>query len=136
MSTCDDALPSSLQSWVNRSVDEPRDNWRPLFHERFSRLVQNANGLSEAALALNRDIWSIWNITFLANQTPDIMSPFQVQTMPLPFYIVLCTCDHVLQKEGHCRLSAFSMRFPMSQDGTRHQWTLGHLQKGLRSKDH
>ena len=59
-------------------MDELRDNWRPLFHERFSPLVKNATGISEAALLLNQHIWPIWNITFKANQTPDIMSQFQV----------------------------------------------------------
>ena len=53
--------------------------WRPLFHERFSPLVQSATGISEAALLLNQNIWPIWNITFKANQTPDIMSPSQVR---------------------------------------------------------
>ena len=59
-------------------VDERRDNWRPLFQERFSPLLSDAAGISEAALTLNREIWQFWNITFKANQTPDIMSPFQV----------------------------------------------------------
>lgn len=61
-----------------RSVDEPRDDWRGLFFTRFMPLVEGASSLSEAALILNRDIWAIWDITFKANQTPDIMSPFQV----------------------------------------------------------
>ena len=61
------------------SVDEPRDDWRGLFFSRFLPLVQDAGSLSEAALVLNRDIWSIWGIVFQANQTPDIMSPFQVK---------------------------------------------------------
>ena len=60
------------------SVDEARDDWRGLFFMRFMPLVERASSLSEAALILNRDIWGIWNITFKANQTPDIMSPFQV----------------------------------------------------------
>ena len=60
------------------SVDEMRDDWRPLFYERFSPLVQSATGISEAALLLNQNIWPIWNITFKANQTPNIMSPSQV----------------------------------------------------------
>ena len=60
------------------SVDEMRDNWRPLFHERFNPFIINATGISEAALLLNQNIWPIWNITFRANQTPDIMSPSQV----------------------------------------------------------
>ena len=59
-------------------VDERRDNWRPLFQEHFSPLISGATGLSDAALTLNKEIWQIWNITFEANQTPDIMSPFQV----------------------------------------------------------
>lgn len=60
------------------SVDEPRDNWRPLFFQRFLPLIQDAGSLSEAALILNENIWSIWDIVFKPNQTPEIMSPFQV----------------------------------------------------------
>ncbi|CAL5223901.1 g6497 [Coccomyxa viridis] len=59
-------------------VDERRDNWRPLFQEHFSPLISDAAAISEAALTLNREIWQFWNITFKANQTPNIMSPFQV----------------------------------------------------------
>ena len=59
-------------------VDERREDWRLLFQERFSPLISGATGLSGAALTLNREIWQLWNITFKANQTPDIMSPFQV----------------------------------------------------------
>ena len=66
------------------SVDEPRDNWRGLFFSRFLPLVQDARSLSEATLILNRDIWGIWGIIFEANQTPDIMSPFQVKQHWLP----------------------------------------------------
>ena len=49
-----------------------------MFFQRFLPLVQNATSLSEAALILNKEIWSIWGIAFKSNQTPDIMSPFQV----------------------------------------------------------
>ncbi len=59
-------------------MDEPRDNWRPLFFQRFLPLIQDARSLSEAALILNENIWSIWGIVFKPNQTPEIMSPFQV----------------------------------------------------------
>ncbi len=72
--------PASLPAHVCYScrVDERRDTWRPLFQERFSPLIRDAAGISEAALTLNREIWQFWNISFKANQTPNIMSPFQV----------------------------------------------------------
>lgn len=59
------------------NVNERRDDWRPLFVQKFSPFISSASSLSEAALTINRRIWSVWNITFLSDQTPTIMSPFQ-----------------------------------------------------------
>jgi hypothetical protein len=70
-------------------VDEPRDAWRPLFFSRFLPLIKYATTLSKAALILNKEIWSIWNVTFKANQTPDIMSPFQVRFCFVIFFPAL-----------------------------------------------
>ncbi len=75
---------ASLPILTTCSVDEARDTWRPLFWECFSPLVQAASGVSAAVLSLNKNIWSLWNITFKANQTPDIMSPFQVHILQSP----------------------------------------------------
>jgi len=64
------------------SVDERRDEWRAFFLESLLPLVQGAGTLEEAAAFVNREVWRLpqfgGNITFLANQTPEIMSPFQV----------------------------------------------------------
>ena len=92
------------------SVDEPRDNWRAMFFQRFLPLVQNASSLSEAALTLNKEIWSIWGITFKSNQTPEIMSPFQVPKSALslhgPKLFFLCYLAHFAMSIGSlfCRL--------------------------------
>eukprot|EP00879_Flechtneria_rotunda_P002678 GHRR01002883.1.p1 GENE.GHRR01002883.1~~GHRR01002883.1.p1 ORF type:complete len:305 (+),score=65.54 GHRR01002883.1:356-1270(+) len=61
-----------------RNVDEPLDNWRAMFYKRFAPMVANATSLAEAAQILNRDIWRIWGIHFLPDQTPEIMSVTQV----------------------------------------------------------
>ena len=58
-------------------LDEPREDWRPLFFERFMPLIENATSMIDAVQILNRDIWKPWNIVFKSNQTPDIMSPSQ-----------------------------------------------------------
>jgi hypothetical protein len=34
--------------------------------------------VAEAALVVNRDVWALWDIHFEPDQTPGIMSPFQV----------------------------------------------------------
>ena len=69
-------------------------------------LVQDAGSLSEAALVLNRDIWSIWGIVFQANQTPDIMSPFQVKNSccllsARPKERQTSTCNQLCLLAGH-----------------------------------
>lgn len=61
----------------HRNLDEPVDNWRPLFYQLFKPLVVNASSLTEAAQILNRDIWKIWGIHFKADQAPEILSPSQ-----------------------------------------------------------
>lgn len=77
------AVPAKL--WLNdvlpyRSVDEPLDtqDWRPLFFEKFIPLVAEASSLADAAQVLNRDIWAIWGLRFVPDQTPEIMSVSQV----------------------------------------------------------
>ncbi|KAG2485274.1 hypothetical protein HYH03_015949 [Edaphochlamys debaryana] len=62
------------------NVDEPREDWRTLFQEKFAPLVEGTSSTLEAALALNARIWTLdgWNITFKSAQTPNIMSPSQV----------------------------------------------------------
>uniref|UniRef100_A0A7S3QL17 Transglutaminase-like domain-containing protein n=1 Tax=Dunaliella tertiolecta TaxID=3047 RepID=A0A7S3QL17_DUNTE len=60
------------------SLDEKRDDWRPVFSFLFSSKVRSAHSLTEAAQILNHGIWKIWGITFQPDQTPEIMSPFQV----------------------------------------------------------
>jgi len=60
------------------SLDEPRDEWRPLLRAALADRVADAGSLGEAAQRVNRDVWGIWNITFRPEQTPAIMSPTQV----------------------------------------------------------
>lgn len=60
-----------------RSLDEPRDRWRPLFRERVAPLAAGARSLTEAALQLNARVWGLWGISFKADSTPEVLSPFQ-----------------------------------------------------------
>jgi transglutaminase-like putative cysteine protease len=61
-----------------RSLDEPYDHWRPDFFDRFAPMVEEAASITEAAMILNRDIWSIWGLVFKSDQAPEILSPSQV----------------------------------------------------------
>jgi transglutaminase-like putative cysteine protease len=63
-----------------RSVDEPLDqqDWRPMFFAKFMPLVAEAESLTEAAQILNREIWALWDLRFVPDQTPEIMSVGQV----------------------------------------------------------
>lgn len=64
-----------------RTDPRKRDPWAPLFAETLAPLVANATSLEEAAALV---AWKVWDafpgprIVFKANQTPLIMSPFQV----------------------------------------------------------
>ena len=64
---------------LHRSLDEPRDRWRPLFRERVAPLAAGARSLTEAALQLNARVWGLWGIRFQANSTPEVLSPFQAR---------------------------------------------------------
>ena len=60
---------------------EPRDgDWRALLHRKLAPLVANASSVTDAAQRVNKRLWSLWDppIVFVADQTPAIMSPFQV----------------------------------------------------------
>jgi transglutaminase-like putative cysteine protease len=61
-----------------RNLDEPIDQWRADFMERFSPMVTSASDILEAAAILNQQIWKIWGIYFKADQAPEILSPSQV----------------------------------------------------------
>lgn len=71
---------SSCHTQPYASLDEPREDWRSLFYDKFSPLVKGTDSLLEAAREINYRIWDLdgWNITFKAEQTPEIMSPSQV----------------------------------------------------------
>ena len=64
-----------------RTDPRRRDAWAPLFAQTLAPLVANATSLEEAAALV---AWKVWDafpgprIVFKANQTPLIMSPFQV----------------------------------------------------------
>eukprot|EP00727_Mastigamoeba_balamuthi_P000388 m51a1_g10346 putative transglutaminase-like protein (999) ;mRNA; f:160519-166730 len=59
------------------SLDEARDNWRPLFHEAIAPVVRDAASLLEAYKAVNTFIWDHWDVHFVPQQTPMIRSPFE-----------------------------------------------------------
>ena len=60
------------------SLDEDRDGCRHAFRPLVTPLLGNATTAGEAALQINKLLWSIWGIKFKPNQTPEIMSPTQV----------------------------------------------------------
>jgi hypothetical protein len=60
------------------NLDEPRENWRSVFYPLFKPMVAGTSSLAEAALLLNKEIWSIWGIHFKSDQAPEILSPSQV----------------------------------------------------------
>ena len=53
-----------------------------MFWPRFQHVVASAGSLTEAAQALNANLWATWQppLRFVADQTPAIMSPFEVIT--------------------------------------------------------
>ena len=83
-------------------LGEPRDgDWRGMFWPRFQHVVASAGSLTEAAQALNANLWATWQppLRFVADQTPAIMSPFEVIThgygtaLPVPKSLVFwVTC--------------------------------------------
>ena len=65
-------------------MDEERDGCRHFFQPLVEPLVANASSISEAALSVNRLLWSkLGGIYFKPNQTPDIMSPTQASLFNL-----------------------------------------------------
>jgi hypothetical protein len=71
------------------NVNEARENWRPLLHEKLSRLVVNdtfhANGTAQAVAVLNDQLWSELRkpqtgIYFKSDQTPFLLDPMSVLT--------------------------------------------------------
>jgi hypothetical protein len=44
-------------------------------------MVKDASSITEAAQILNLQLWGLWNITFRAGQTPEIMSMSQVRLL-------------------------------------------------------
>ncbi|KAH3756495.1 transglutaminase domain protein [Pelomyxa schiedti] len=61
-------------------VDEPRDNWRPLFYKLLMPLVEKATSITDAFYTINSEIWTMWGIIFQSNSTPDVMSPFETMS--------------------------------------------------------
>ncbi len=62
-------------------MDEDRDGCRHSFHPLVTPMIANTSSTGEAALLINKDIWSLkdyWDIHFKPNQSPEILSPSQV----------------------------------------------------------
>ena len=79
------------------SLDEDRDGCRHAFRPLVTPLLGNATTTGEAALQINKLLWSTWGIKFKPNQTPEIMSPTQVTYHPawaLKAGQQLCTSAH------------------------------------------
>ena len=67
-------------------MNEARDGCRHSFWPIVSPMIADAGTTGEAALAVNKAVWSIkgfWDIHFKPNQTPEYMSPTEV---PVPSF--------------------------------------------------
>ena len=72
-------MPDSIfRNYVlpDTSVGEARDNWRPLFREKFLPLVKNCKTPTEAAEVLNREIWDILGVHYSPLRDKPDQSPF------------------------------------------------------------
>lgn len=58
------------------SVGEARDDWRPLFREKFLPLVRECATPTEAAETLNREIWEILGVRYSPERDRPDQSPF------------------------------------------------------------
>ena len=59
-------------------LDEPRQDWRPLLHERCLPLVAHARTASEVVLALNGGMWEKLGVRYEPNLSPTFMAPLDV----------------------------------------------------------
>ena len=72
-------------------MDEDRDGCRHSFQRLVEPMIENTSSIGEAALSVNKNLWSIkdyWDIHFKPNQSPEILSPTQVQ-QPLNIFCLL-----------------------------------------------
>merc|ERR1712072_545453 len=70
---------------MGANVDEPRNNWRPLFYEKAKPLVENLmkdpkTKIPDVVKAVNTQLWKVFGnngkeITFKSGQTPLIYDP-------------------------------------------------------------
>ena len=58
------------------SVGEARDDWRPLFREKFLPLVRECTTPTAAAETLNREIWKILGVRYSPERDRPDQSPF------------------------------------------------------------
>ncbi len=72
-------------------TNENREAWRPLVRSKAAPLVRHAVSFSDAALRINRNIWHQWKpaIVFKPQQTPSIMSPFEVRCVAETVHVCL-----------------------------------------------
>lgn len=58
----------------NLVAQEKREEWRGLLSARLGHLIEGSGSTLEAGAALNKGMWDILGVKFVANQAPAIMS--------------------------------------------------------------
>ncbi|CAE8605659.1 unnamed protein product [Polarella glacialis] len=93
------AVPQDIwQDWVlpYASVDESRSDWREFLAKQLKPLVDNATNLSQAALILNENLWTVLRpqgqVVFKSEQSPMIYDPMST----LVFGYASCTGISIL----------------------------------------
>jgi len=59
-------------------MNEARDNWRKYFYLRFATLADQFDSINNLSVYMANNMWPMMNITWLSNETPWVMSPFEV----------------------------------------------------------
>lgn len=92
-------VPADIwRDWVlpYASVDESRSDWRPFMTSKLATWVQNATTLSEAALLLNKHLWTALRpqgaVLFRSGSTPMVYDPMST----LVFGYASCTGVSIL----------------------------------------
>eukprot|EP01105_Mastigella_eilhardi_P006108 TRINITY_DN1771_c0_g1_i3.p1 TRINITY_DN1771_c0_g1~~TRINITY_DN1771_c0_g1_i3.p1 ORF type:complete len:232 (-),score=36.22 TRINITY_DN1771_c0_g1_i3:271-894(-) len=73
-------------------VNEPRDNWRPLFFKTLLPLVESATSITDAFRLVNGAVWTMWGIAFQSESTPEVMAPFET----MAYHYASCTGQAIL----------------------------------------
>ena len=113
-----------FREWVlpYAHLDERRDRWRPLLHERFAETARRAASIEDAARTLNRIVFEELGVTYHGTRRPhDNQSPFEA----IEWRFASCTGLSILLASA-CRAVGLPARVvgtPLWADGSgNHSW--------------